>query len=118
MLRNIFVDEKFPSVFASTKYRASSSNLDYGNISPSGSKRSWRIFITDETAAARKLSTVDAQSRDDDSGYNDETMNHQQQIYTGCYNCVLNALDARMKLHFVETLTIVSPRRNRFKALF
>jgi len=40
----------------------------------------------DESAAARKLSAVDAQSRDDDSGYNDETMNHQQQIYTGCYN--------------------------------
>jgi len=40
----------------------------------------------DESATARKLSAVDAQSRDDDSGYNDETMNHQQQIYTGCYN--------------------------------
>jgi len=40
----------------------------------------------DESAIARKLSVVDAQSRDDDSGYNDETMNHQQQIYTGYYN--------------------------------
>jgi len=85
MLRNIFVDKKFPySRVRST--RVSSSNLDYGNISSSGSKRSWRIFIMDESATARKLSAVDAQSRDDDSGYNDETMNHQQQIYTGCYN--------------------------------